>query len=52
MMQEWEPTGDYIYLSTVGGKRVDLQGPLFVDMFEHFRLLANGYQTVVKSGCL
>ena len=37
-----------LHLSTVGGKRVDLQGPLFVDLFEQYRLLVNGVIMGIK----
>ena len=35
-------------LSTAGGKIVDLEGPLFVDLFEQSRLLVNGVSIGIK----
>ena len=35
-------------VATIGGKIVDLEGPLFLDLFEQSRLLVNGVSVGIK----
>ena len=36
------------YLAIMGGKIVDLEGPLYVDLFQQSRLLVNGVSIGIK----
>ena len=36
------------YIATIGGKIVDLEGPLFLNLFEQSRLLVNGVSIAIK----
>ena len=36
------------YLATVGGKSIDLEGPLFIDVFQQPKLLLNGVSIGIK----